>query len=267
MAVIGFDIANETALKTTITALDTSKQPSDHFQGLVQQSNELLTKAGLGSVPDQARVQQVHTIRNDAQHKARYPNDIEVNDCRTYSRDFLQKLILQVWNVQFHRISLVDLIQNPEAKKFLSNAESELQQGHFKEAVDNAAAGLSWVIDRVQRPVVGATPHFSSAFVMADSFGRNQKPDTNTYRAFEKMQKLILYLSLGMNVTDYVNYTSIAGYLAFYLDGHWERHGGKTPIEENDAELVLAYASSAIVQIEERVGDLDKPLGSEWFLA
>jgi|APFre7841882654_1041346.scaffolds.fasta_scaffold06297_8 hypothetical protein len=267
MAVIGFDVANETALKCTVTALDTSKQPSEAFQGLVQQANGLLVKAELGLLPDQARVQHVHTIRNDAQHKARYPNETEVNDCRTYSRDFLQNLILQVWGLQFDRISLVDLIQNREAKEFLSKAESELQQGYFDQAVNNAATGLTWVIDRVERAVVGPTPNFVSAFVMSDSLGRNQKANSDTYNAFVKMQRLVLYLALGMDVPKYINYTDIAGNVMFFLDGHWERYGGKKPIEKNDAEFVLAYASSAIVQIEERVGDLDKPFGSEWFLA
>ena len=99
MSLIAFDLASETALKTVVSALEPSKTADKDFQAVVQQADALLTKKGLPEVPDKAKVQHVHGLRNDAQHKARYPNNSDVSDSRTYTRDFLQRLVLNVFQV------------------------------------------------------------------------------------------------------------------------------------------------------------------------
>src|SRR5687768_14994346 len=75
MAVVGFDLAIETALKAVVYALEQSKAPQDRFVDLVTQSNDLLVAANFSPLPDRANILHVHRTRNDAQHKASYPND------------------------------------------------------------------------------------------------------------------------------------------------------------------------------------------------
>lgn len=265
MSVIAFDLAIETALKALVACLDASKSPLDTFQGLIQQCEALLETAGYGSLPDRANIQYVHSVRNDAQHKARYPNESDVSDCRTYTRDFIRKIIADVWNLSFEGISLSDLVQDEKVKKFLVAAETNLGQGDYQGAAQQAIAGLSWALTCVKTAVVGRTPSFARAFVMAESFGK-VRSDSDAYRAFERMQRTLLYVALGMNYADYMRCKQIAGDVSFTLGGKPQHFGAKEQVGASDAEFVVAYCTDTVVQVESRVGSLDAPFGSDhWY--
>jgi hypothetical protein len=110
LAVVGFDLAVETAMKAAVIALQKAKAPARDFPGVLQQCEALFADAGLGGFPDRANVLHVHDVRNDAQHKARYPSVSEVNDCRTYARDALQKLVETVFQTDLASVSVSNLI-------------------------------------------------------------------------------------------------------------------------------------------------------------
>ena len=124
LSVIGFDLAIETVLRAIVGSLDSSKSPANEFQGLVQQCDNLMTIAGYNVVPDKANIQYIHSIRNDAQHKAKYPNESDVSDCRTYARDFLRRLVVELWGLDFEQISLIDVIQHEKVRQYLIEAEN-----------------------------------------------------------------------------------------------------------------------------------------------
>src|SRR5262249_12091804 len=81
------------------------------------------------AVPDRRNILHVHDIRNDAQHRTKYPTGSEVNDCRTYVRDFLQKIVSGVWGLEFKRISTAGLIQQRGLRGVLSEADAALASG------------------------------------------------------------------------------------------------------------------------------------------
>jgi hypothetical protein len=258
MAVIGFDLTVETALKAVVSSLDSSKTPSDAFQSLVQQADDLLSKSGYNPVPDRANILHVHSVRNDAQHKAKYPNESDVSDCRTYARDFLQKIVADVWGFQFEKISLTDVVQHDRVKAFLVEAEKALEQGNYQDAVEQGAAGLTLSLNFVRRSILGRSG-ISPEFVLERGSIFDQR---DVSKAFMNMQEIFVYLALGMNYTEYVNYRQIAGKLDIYDDGTIIQHYGmKEKIDINDAEFVVAYCTDNVVQIENRVGNLEKPFG------
>lgn len=265
MAIIGLDLATETVLKAVVASLEPSKVPSDSFQALVQQAETLLVASNFNPVPDKGNIQFVHMVRNDAQHKAKYPNEADVSDCRTYTRDFLNKMICEVWNLSFEKITLTDLVQHTKVKDFLVAAENALATNDRQQAVHKAAAALTWALMSVKAAIVGQTPSFASAFLMEDTFGQ-AKPDRDTYRAFERMQETLLYIALGMNYADYMHFRQIVGSIMFAIDGTPHYSGMKENLTASDAEFVVGYATDVVVQIESRVGDLDAPFGREyWF--
>jgi len=265
---IGFDLAVETVLRAIVGSLDPSKTPADGFQGLIQQCDPLLATAGCNPIPDKANIQYIHSIRNDAQHKAKYPNESDVSDSRTYCRDFLQKVIVDVWGLDFDRISLTDAIQNEKVRQFLTEAGKALDQKDYRQAIHQAAGGLTWALNRVRTAVVGRLPSFAHAIPVVDAFGKPQSgfDARNTYQALERMQETLLYVALAMNYTDYMKYKSLAGQVLFTLDGNHHHAGGKENPDANDAEFVVAYCTDTVVQIESCVGNLEAPFGSDrWY--
>jgi hypothetical protein len=182
LGLICFDLASETLMKALIASLDSARTPSDSFIGLIKQTEDLLESNALGSVPEKSKVQHVHSLRNDTQHRAKYPNETDVNDARTYTRDFLSGLCDLAWGINVESISLVDLIQHPRLTKHLAEAEAALASSDFEAAVSQAAAGLFFALGSVEAIVAGTLANFSN-FVMLDSSGRpSAGSDSNSVR-------------------------------------------------------------------------------------
>ena len=268
MSVITFDLAIETALKAVIRSLDPIKTPSDGFENFLQQAESLLNKNSSGSmneVPDRAHIKSVHSIRNSIQHEAIVPDKSVVSDCRTYTRDFLQRIIIDVWGLSFKEISLTDLIQDARVKKFLSNAEESRSQGDNRKAVEHAAAGLSWCLLRVKTALVGPEEHFVRALLVKGSFGEPEE-NSDLFRAFEKMQETLLCVTLGMNCNEYMHYKQIAGTTAFTIAGEPHYYNMEKEINSEDTNFIISYCVDTILQIENLVGSIEKPFGQvDWY--
>ena len=260
ISVIEFDAAIESLLKSIFYSLDSSKTPPDKFPELIQQSSNLLIKNSLSPLPDLAHIQWIHSIRNDAQHKAKLPTVDNVSDCRTYTRDFIEKVMNDVYEISFENISLIDLIKNEKVRQYFTNAESLNREEKFKEAVQEAATGFEWALVYVKESFVGNSSHLTSAFMTTDLFGK-PKTDSGVFQAFNKMQETVLFLSLGMNYREYNQLKQITGHVTLLLSGKCDFHRMKDPITSEDAEFVLSYYINTIIHIENLVGDLEKPFG------
>ena len=151
LAAIVFDNAIETLIKCVYSSLEPGRAPATDFQALVNQCNSALKTNGFDELPDMGNVQWVHSIRNDAQHKAKFPTVVNISDARTYSRDFMQKLVSNVYGTPFDSISLADLVQCDEIRNHLQDAEKKLQQFDFVEAVKEAGYSMAYAMMRVRR--------------------------------------------------------------------------------------------------------------------
>jgi hypothetical protein len=155
IAVIEFDLTIETVLKIVVLAFDASKTPAGDFQGIVSQADGLLIKAGFAGIPDKAKIQQVRTIRNDAQHKARYPNESDVSDIRTYTRDFLTQLLVDVWGIRLEELSLVSAIANAPVKGHLMDAQADLSKAQYTDSVIKTILGFERATGKVRAAIAG----------------------------------------------------------------------------------------------------------------
>lgn len=276
LTVIEFDLAIETVLKTIIGALESTKPPERHFPELIKQANSLLKQANLGTVPDEVHIRHIHDIRNNAQHQAIYPNETDVSDCRTYTRDFLNTVVKQVWDIPFENISLADLIEDAEVKQMMLDAYAKYDQQAYSEAVDLASEAFDKTLEYVSGSVIGHFPAHIHGIVVSDALSegkgeklmhdsRESRHEVELLNAIKRMRQTILYLALEMNFSESVRYWQIVGYTNFTLDEKHHRYEGKANIDKNDAEFVLSYCTNTIVRIEGRVGSLKKPLGTTWY--
>lgn len=187
LTVVIFDLSAETALKAAIRAVNPAKTPPDNFDAVIQQANDAFSKAGVGAVPDEMNIRNVHGIRNRAQHEATYPNEADVNDCRTYTRDFLRNLCSSVWQVDFDTLTLTELVTHKETHRHLADAEPALDRREYKEAAKLANAGLHWALLLVRGAIVGRSLSFARSFVMDDSLRayRSGSSGRDAFTAFE----------------------------------------------------------------------------------
>jgi hypothetical protein len=267
MALIGFDLAAETILKAVVAALEPMKTPADGFHSLIQQADKLLVDTGYSPVPDKSNIQHVHALRNDAQHKAKYPNEPDMSDCRTYIRDFLRRIIFNVWGLSFEALSLADAVQHQEVKGYLAIAESELKSGNYKESVVQAEIGFRTALELVERAFVGGLSLGTSAFVTINNYDE-EAIDRDSFRAFQRMRKQFLISILGLNISSYWHYDQIAlsvvKYSTTVADGQTEMTITEENVGAKDAEFAVSYAVNSVLQIENVVGELDIPFGITW---
>lgn len=261
MSLIAFDLANETVLKAIVSSLEPSKTADKDFQSIIQQADALLTKGTLPQVPDKANIQFVHSLRNDAQHKAKYPNDNDVSDCRTYTRDFLKQIILNVWGEKFESLSLVDVVQNPVVKGYLLEAETEFAKGDYRQAVVKTIAAFTWTMDKIKKSIVGDMPWNVKAIIVGDGHERTGQ-STELFKTFEHMRGIVLRSVIGINFQAYHKYIRITrstALIGFARAGNITVRFKEHNPDAKEAEYVIEFATNAILQIESLVGDIDKP--------
>jgi hypothetical protein len=259
MAVICFDLTHETILKAVAGAL-TSKPVKDNFPDVLQQADSLLADNNLSEVPDKAKILFVRSIRNDAQHKAKYPNPTDVSDCRTYSRDFLRQIMPNVWDKSFESLSLVDAIQHSRIREYLREAETELTNGNHTKSVINTVAGFEWAISNTKAAIVGRIPSRADTIFVGDGSGRPRE-SREMFRVFAHMRDTVMRSVIGLNFPGYLKFTRITDsfHIFFYGDGHYDSTMSGPAPNPQEAEYVLEFATNAILQIESLVGDIEKP--------
>lgn len=280
IALIGFDLAVETLLKSVVSSLDTREQPEKAFQGILQQANDKLQEAGFLPLADEANIRHVHGLRNDAQHKAKYPTDDDVKECQLYVGSFLQKVCLQLWNIEFRNISIVGLIQNEKSKEYLVSAEKALSDNDFEDAIRQAYAALSWVTSNVRKQLFSKDNGLSESFDfsevsdqidddLANAIDTGFEPirDEISYE-FSNIQDTMLLFAIGVNYAQYVRLQMILpDAIGFDGSGNlfMQRSLFKKKITKSDAQFALNFCVDAIIQVEGQIGDVENmPKPPDW---
>jgi len=257
MSVIGFDLAIETLLKVIVGVLDQRKQPNEGFPGLLDQCDDLLSKQGLPLLPHRAQVLHVHSIRNDAQHKAKYPNQTDISDCRTYVRDFCIEVICNIWGVSFGEISPLEWIDDTTLRELLELSWADIQAQNYKKGLTLA----KFAFDRASASILDFLPQG------ADGLYDGQVPELarNTVKYVNAVLKNIentakhfaAMMSTGISIVDYKQFKKATPTMCFNysssvqapadvrvrVDVQWR---GNEPDEET-ASWVHAFVVDSVV--------------------
>ncbi len=191
-------------MKAIVSALNPAKNLANDFQGVLSQAESELTPKRV-TIPDKVKIQHVRTLRNDAQHKAKYPSDVDVNDCRTYTRDFLAQTFQDVWGEPFDSFSLVDAIQNTIALNHLKEAETDLSNSDFIQVVAKSIVAFEIMIGNIADSFTENISSRVNAILVTEIF-KNAHPNQNVFKALLKTRELIAFQVAGINPQDYLRY-------------------------------------------------------------
>jgi len=267
LSLISFDLANETLLKNAITAVDSRARIVSDLNELIRIGDDVFARAtpAIPLVPDAQKIRRVRKIRNAAMHDATYPTPADVSDCRTYTKDFLQQLVTNVWGVFFDGVSLTDLINNPRVRAFFSQAEQSWTRGDRGETIVNAMAGFQLAMSKAQKAIVGDTPRKFNAVMMADY--DEQRPSKQMLESFKKIQNLVFQNLIGLDHFGYIKYKRVTRLISVSImgDNRLSLNYGRDPndMDPVDIDFVLHFATESVIKIESLIGDLDDPFGEE----
>jgi len=264
LVLIGYDLANETALKAVISSLSTKQPNKDHnFGQIISEAAKILDERGLDTIPYQANLMKVRTLRNSSQHDARNPSDDDLSDARTYTKDFLEKLFQQVWTLNFQTISMRSLVRNDEVRERLDAAYKYFDEESFSDAACEASIAFQHVKGLIKRFAVGreSSGHFSD-FMM-----HNAQDDLIQWRAIAEdingLRDVLFHSLLGLDLRDYLKFDRLSsGFVLNYLGGNkYSRVQTWGNYSKEEAEFVLQFATNATVAAESLAGELEKPFG------
>lgn len=277
-AVIGFDWANEAIIKAGIQALDPSVAIKEGVNAFLQQCENLLSRNQLGNLTHRNEFRHVHRIRNHAQHDARYPTFDEVQDCRTYTRDFLKSIAEQIWAINWDEISLSQAIIHPEIRTYLQRAEGDFLEGNYLRSVTNASIGLSWALSSANYLLIERypfPPQFQRPFstTSLDNYELSNL-ESDLSRFFDehtqwlkwekqKLNELITVLAFGLDLEMYKRFTVISPNINFATAGNPWIDRQRDRYSEEEADFVVQFATDSLIKIESIVGDLRAPFGKE----
>jgi hypothetical protein len=265
LAVVHFDMAIETAVKTAIRSLDPRASTKGDFPDVATRLATALEKASLGDLPQAAGILHVHDIRNAAQHEGRLPTPEEEDECHTIARSFLNELLAAVWDRSLDSLRLADLIVDDDSRRRLDEAEVALAEGRYGDAIEKSAEALQWALLQVKSALVGRGDTWAKAILVEDSF-RKPRASRDLTASIERTQETVMYLALGLDYAQFARYQAIAGFTSFAMKGTAMHYGAKATPDLADAEQVVGYVTGALVQIETRVTSIAKPFGRErWF--
>jgi hypothetical protein len=265
LAVIAFDWANESVALAAISALD-ERQRADHtFNAILDRCETLLREKGTSGLTGLARVKHVHQIRNDCQHRGRHPNPSEVQDCRTYTRDFINEVTTATWGIEIDSVRLSDLVQDNGIRAYLSRAEQAHDAGDFNEAACLAAASLRLALNRVEGAIIGTLPMGFKGWVPVDSSGPFGPGDARSAaKALRRMRTAVLLGALHLDLDGFARFASLTPAVLIMADGSAQFQVMRDVVlSQLDVEWILAFVASAVISIEDRVGDVGKPFGRE----
>lgn len=268
LSLISFDLANETLLKNAITAVDSRARIISEINELIKTGDEVFRNATppIPPVPDAQKIRRVRKIRNAAMHDATYPTTADINDCRTYTRDFLQQLVTNVWGQDFIGIKLTDAIQHAEVKGFLVKAEEHLEKGKPADAVIQAKAGMNIAFGSAGTAITGSFPNDVDALLVSKS--RETEPSREMLDTFKEMRDSLVLSVIGLDYASHRRYERITEFvfIGYYGNGKIDAAiTGAAPTAEG-AEFVVNFVINAVLQIESLVGDITKPFGeNRWW--
>jgi hypothetical protein len=273
LAIISFDLSVETYLRVIIQSIDKSASIDDlNFHNLIKTANIKLISLSLPELPNPSSIKHAHNIRNDAQHNGRFPSEIEMIECRTYTSSLFTSTINSIWGTSFEDLHISLIVQNARVKQLLSSAESAFASGDYENAIKNANAALTWAITQIRDLFVGKRPRPESTGILISLPGEympkdmidfiskgNVQMDEDLLMSFIRMQQTLLHLAFGIDAATYITLRQIAGVVVFDANNQPKYFQNKQKPTQEDAEVVLSICKESILQIESMFGDVQSP--------
>jgi len=241
LSVIGFDLAVETLVKTLVVFLGIVKvEDLKNFKidNLLTKTEDYLTTEKLESLPDKTGILRVRKIRNSAMHEAKIPSVSDVDDSRTWSKDFLDEIVLRVWDKSFDLISITDFIQNEVVKNLLIDAEKEYEDKNWKKSILQAATGLSLILKPLKISLDSPSQKFYQDSVL------------HVTSAVRNLQEMLLLNALGIDFAGYVKFQEISGNVHRLNDASYSLENMKEEVNSDDSRFVITFCSDTIIQVE-----------------
>ncbi len=161
----------------------------------------------------------LNKMRVNLKHHGIMPDKEGVSECRMICKEFFEENCPGFFNVEFGKISLLDLLKFKKAKEYLEQSQNQLNEGNFRDSIKYSAFAFDELIEEYKSNKMGF--YRNDPFKVADSLSSplghprlSDKPlskefqeftrDINT--RFEAIDKMLQINALGLDYKQYIKF-------------------------------------------------------------
>lgn len=262
MALIGFDLANETAMKVYLHE-HASKNPKKdrNFHECIEDTKKSFSDRSLDIFPNELSIRKVHTHRNMAQHEGDAPGDETLSDARTYTQDFLLQFFEIAWKLDFRKITQINLIKNDRIRELFTKSRDALDAGQYDDSLIACIAGFNLMTSWIANAIAPSRP-FGARFSYGDETSVHL---IDLKSQIDVLKSLQINSLLRIDLRSYSRYREIiAGVNVNWLgndDADLTATLMRGEITSDETIFALQFATETVVSVEFIAGDLGNPFG------
>jgi hypothetical protein len=264
LAIISIDGAIERFLWTIITEFNVSsklaKRPN-FFQVWKAADDAVGNK-----LPLKSEIENVHDIRNAAQHKGMVPSDRAIDSSLIYTEDFLTQSYMSCFRLKFNELSISDLVLDSDLRTNLKRIEDFLSKKDYENAIKASAITFDELKKKYMQyygdVAFDRGHHFILDFLFSicdmkdpsEEAKRKRKTLENIMNSIvnelDRINDRVYAISLGANMQDYLFFRNNTPRVKFAIKGPLFTSSGSITYSEEKTKKILNFLQNIIIHWE-----------------
>ncbi len=180
-------------------------------------------------LPFASQMDFLNTTRGKIKHHASIPSFEDVQRCRLNARDFLEKVTIEYFGINFLSVSRLLLIENSNVRQYLEDADDMINKGEYLEALIQIKK--AFYLARPSDRTFINKDNFFTGFFLTSGF-RNipefKKPIEKIIQKLNEIEENITLLMMGIDILKLRRFEEITPHFYFVMGGeyslliHWD---------------------------------------------
>jgi hypothetical protein len=220
VSILNFHDAVELFLELAAEKLKVTKGSKElrfgEYWGII---NPILKSNGKDELTQRIQIDKLNEVRIALKHHGTPPSKSAIEEARINIANFLEENTKTVFDMEFSKISLVDIVQCQSAKKSLFEAKQFLAEDKKEDAIDKVAIAFEELIydyENRKRDTWGRSPFF---FGQDLTFASDGFTDKIVIESIISLQRAVKIISLGIDYRKYSQFSLITSRALFAHQG------------------------------------------------
>jgi hypothetical protein len=255
LAISLFQDAAEIIIWTIAKELDAHVKDQEPFANLWDKIREAPKNKERKELPLKPKMLELNKIRVSFKHYGVPPEPSLGQKYMLYTEEFLRISIRTFFNKELDEVSMADLVRDEQTKKYIKEAEDQLNKNCFDKAVVACAKAES----KIFAPFNSLLPEFSNKLThYAPIFNRNYKDAAksllqNIEFYFDRLRMIGFASMANINMGDYLRFKSIIPSISWFANGSSQTYHRKNDYQEEEARFCIRFILDCALAVQMQV--------------
>ena len=217
---------------------DIDVKNSEPFLGLLRKVNDF------GVIPHKAKIEELNQARMNFKHYGNLPASEDARKFKSYTEDFLRVSFERFFEEDFDEISLSSLIQFPDVKGYVQQAEKLHTEKDYKTCVAELAKANKLLLSKLERFVPKVDSNLQgAAAAMFDRHSSSQATNifNYIYKYLEMLRETSIISICGISLHDFVKVRDRLPSVALFGDGTFHVSHKFHQYTEQDSRFLIKF--------------------------